>query len=1059
MPETVASPHRTREGHEARLFTLPPSVPFLPRLVDALLDGELIPGFSPREDPLALASVTIYVPTRRAARGLPALFQRKLGARAALLPRIRPLGDVDEDVLALTPAPAVDGLPPALADMERRMAMTRLVYAWEGAIRREILDLPPSAVLKAPASAADAAWLATALVALMDEVETEEVDWSGLLGLVPEDHARYWQITLDFLKIAVEHWPAYLAERGAMDPKARRSTLIRREAGRLAAMPPEGPVIVAGTTGSIPATAELLSVVAGLPQGAIVLPGLDTELSRRARDVILGRGEEAAASGAPSHPQHGMLRLVDALGACPSRIRVLSAGEDEPQDREALDLRDRLVNHALCPAEVTDGWPAVMAAFPEEARQKAFERVALVAARNEADEALAIALALREAIEQGRTAALVTPDRTLARRVIGELARWQIVADDSAGRPLDQTAPGVLARLAAGLALEGLDPVALLALLKHPLARLGLPAKEIRSASRALERAVLRGPRPRGGSEGLRQAVSAARELALSENPGHMPRWKDIHADDWDAVTDLVDRLCAALEPLENLAGEQAAVDVSRLVAAHERVLAAIACDETGDASELWAGEAGEGLAGAFAEMLAARPAGLAVPPRDWPAVFLALVSGINVRRSLPGDPRIAILGPMEARLQAFDRVVLGGLNEGTWPQSTRNDPWLSRPMKYGIGLDPPERRIGGAAHDFAQGLGAAEVILSRAERADGAPTVPSRWLLRLTTLLGPQVTDSMRARGERLRSLAAGLDLTHAPVPASRPEPVPPVIARPARISVTEVETLIRDPYAVYARRVLALDPVDPIGGDPGAAEKGTIIHDCLAAFLAGDPPLDETALPRLLAIGREKFASLEAFPEVRAVWWLRFQRIAEAFIAHERERSGRVARRYLEIAGRLEVDLTPGRIVTLSGRADRIDLMRDGTLAILDYKTGQMPSGKQVSSLLAPQLPLEAAMVTEGAFADVDPKAPVEELLYLRLSGGREPLELGPRGPGKDRTMAEFVAEALARTRALLATYENPSRGYLSRARVMSEGEMKGPYDHLARVAEWALGGGDDA
>ncbi|MAA99257.1 MAG: double-strand break repair protein AddB [Stappia sp.] len=1059
MSESLGSHRHVAEARSPRLFTLPPSVPFLSRIVDALLDGELIPGFAPREDPLALASATIYVPTRRAARGLPALFQKKLGTRAALLPAIRPLGDVDEDALLLAPAPAVDGLPPALPDMERRMAMTRLVYAWEGALRREILELPPGAVLKAPASAADAAWLATALVALMDEVETEEVDWGGLLGLVPEDHARYWQITLDFLKIAMEHWPAYLAGRGAMDPKARRSALIRREARRLAASPPDGPIIVAGTTGSIPATAELLSVVAGLPQGAIVLPGFDPMMSRRARDVILGRGEEADATGAPSHPQHGMLRLIDALGASPDDIRDLGPGAFEQADREALSLRDGLVGHALCPAEITDEWPQVMAAIPVDERRRAFAGVSLVGARNEADEALTIALALREAIGQGRTAALVTPDRTLARRVIGELARWQIVADDSAGRPLDQTAPGVLARLAAGLALEGLDPVALLALLKHPLSRLGLPAKEIRSAARALERAVLRGPRPRGGSEGLRQAVVAARDLALSDDSGHMPRWKDIHDDDWEAVVDLVERLCAALEPLESLADQRGPVDVSRLVTAHERVLAAIARDETGDVSELYAGEAGEGLAGAFAEMLAAHPAGLAVPPRDWPAVFQALVSGINVRRSLPGDPRIAILGPMEARLQAFDRVVLGGLNEGTWPQSTRNDPWLSRPMKHGIGLDPPERRIGGAAHDFTQGLGAGEVILSRAERADGAPTVPSRWLLRLTTLLGAEVSGEMRMRGERLRTLAAHLDVSASPVPAPRPEPVPPVEARPPRISVTEVETLIRDPYAVYARRVLALDPVDPIGGDPGAAEKGTLIHDCLAAFLAEDPPLDQTALPRLLAIGREKFAPLDAFPEVRAIWWLRFQRIAEAFVAYETARARHVRHRYLEIAGRMEIDLAPGRIVTLSGRADRIDLMEDGTLSILDYKTGQMPSGKQVASLLAPQLPLEAAMVGAGAFAGIDPGAAVEELLYLRLSGGREPLEKGTRGPAKDQTMAEFTAEALARTRALLATYENPSRGYLSRARVMSEGEMNGPYDHLARVAEWALGGGDDA
>jgi ATP-dependent helicase/nuclease subunit B len=1034
------------------VFTLPPSTPFLPALVDALLEGRLIEGFAPHEDPLALAGVTLYVPTRRAARSLPTLLQKRLGGRAALLPVIRPLGDVEEDALLLGSGPAVDGLPPALPEMERRMAMTRLVDAWEGALRRDVLGLPPGAVLRAPASAADAAWLAGDLIALMDEVETEEISWAGLAQLVPEDFARYWQITLDFLKIAMEHWPAYLEGRGAMDPKARRSALIRREAARLRADPPKGPVIVAGTTGSIPATADLLAAVAALPQGAIVLPGFDQGLDQRARNAILAAGGE---TGTPSHPQHGMLRLLAALGCAPEDVRELVTGGDP-----ALALRDRLVGEALRPAETTDEWPLVAIRYPQADRLAAFADVGLLAARNEADEALCVAVALRRAVEQEKTAALVTPDRTLARRVAVELARWGIQADDSAGRPLDQTAPGVLARLAADLALGGLEPVALLALLKHPLARLGLPAKEIRAAARALERAVLRGPRARAGSEGLLRAVAAARDIAVSEEAGPMPRWKEIHADDWEAVLDLVARLGEALKPLEELGEAEGAIEVTALVAAHEAVLVALARDETGEAPELYAGEAGEGLAAAFAEMFAADPAGLCVPARDWPAVFQALVSGINIRRRLPGDPRIAILGPMEARLQAYDVMVLGGLNEGTWPQSTRNDPWLSRPMKGGLGLDPPERRIGGAAHDFTQGLGAREVILSRAERADGAPTVPSRWLLRLTTLLGKDVTQAMTARGDALKALTAMLDVTGPPKPAERPEPKPPVAARPPRISVTEVETLIRDPYAVYARRVLGLDPVDPIGGDPGAAEKGTIIHDCLAEFLAGwTGPFDEAAHDHLVEIGRRRFAPLEAFPAIRAVWWLRFVRIADAFVRFEAERAKQVDERYLEIAGALEIDLAPGRRITLSGRADRIDRMQDGTLSIVDYKTGRMPSIGQVAALLAPQLPLEAAMAKEGGFAEVGSGLPVSELLYLRLSGGRDPIEEGARGPAKGVTLEDFADEALARTRALLAVYENPERGYLSRARVMTEGDMNGRYDHLARVREWALGGEDEA
>jgi ATP-dependent helicase/nuclease subunit B len=1029
------------------IYTIPPSVPFLRRLVESLADGTLIQGFRPLDDPLLLANTTVYLPTRRAARLLPDIFQEVFGGRAVLLPDIRPLGDVEEDQQALQGEFDGEALPPAMPLLERHLAMTRLVLAWKGALRREVLNLRSDEPLGLPASSADAAWLAGDLLSLMDEIETEEADWSELATLVPDDYARYWQITLDFLKIVQEAWPAYLAEQGMMDPKARRSALIRREADRLAACPPKGPVIVAGTTGSVPATAALLKTVSRLGSGVIVLPGLDRHMDEVSWQALGARGADGEPVTAPGHPQYGLKKLLEVLGVARADVQVLGSAQ-----KEHLVDREIIVSQAMRPADTSETWAGFLKEFGTERRSQALWDIGVITARNEADEALSVAVALREALERGENAALVSPDRMLTRRVASELARWQIQVDDSAGRPLDQTPPAILAAIAAKLAFNGCEPVDLLSLLKHPLARLGLPVKDIRSAARALERGVLRGPRTRPGTDGLKAAVEASREAAEAGRPP--PRWKKIHEPDWEAIADLVDRLENALEPLERLADTRDAFGVSDLARAHADVLSRIAVDENGSDAELYAGETGEALALLFTGLLEASNSGLELVPAEWPSVFAALMSGTAVRRRLPGDPRIQILGPMEARLQAPDLVILGGLNEGVWPQRTRNDPWLNRPMKRDLGLDPPERRIGASAHDFVQGLGAKRVLLSRSARADGAPTVASRWLQRLMTLAGPDAARDMEGKGAHYTRLAGMLDRPAGPVrSAVRPEPRPPLAARPKTLSVTEIERLVRDPYAIYARHVLDLQRVDPIGGEPDAAEKGTIIHDALARFLAEwADPYDEQAVERLVEIGAELFRPLDAFPAIRALWWPRFERVADGFVAFEAKRAPLVEKRFLEISGGTELAL-PGVEFRLRGRADRIDLMHDGTIAVLDYKTGQVPSIKQVESLLAPQMPLEAAMVKRLGFRDVPGDRPISELLYLQLKGGSDPVISAPRMP-KEKETADLVEEAWTRLEELIAHYAKESTGYLSRARVFMERQVDGPYDHLARVQEWSVG-----
>ena len=1050
-----------------RVTSIDAGRPFLPTLVAALLDGDIVPDFRfDGSDPTGLADVTVLVPTRRAGRALRDAFLAEIAARgfgrAALLPDIRPFGDVEEDGELLGDAD-ID-LEPVIPPLERRLAMTRLVTGWTRLLARGAEHPLTAAMPTLPTSPAEAVRLADALLSLMDQVESQGADWSRLADIVPEDHALYWQLTRTFLSIVAEAWPKHLAETGRDDPVRRRHAAVRAAAARLAARPPKGPVIAAGSTGSVPSTAELIATVARLPRGAVVLPGLDFDLDDAA---FAGLEPRPGAPGepVPSHPQYGLRLLLDRLGIGREAVVRLDPASSGP-----AVARRRLLAEAMRPAATTDGWrdftDAIAAGrFDLDA---ALSGVSLLEARNEAEEAVAVALALRRAIEDPHaTAALITPDRNLARRVSAELGRWGLEIDDSAGRPLGHTPPGALVRLVGEVALGGFEPVAVATLLAHPSVRLGRPADVARRLGRIVELIALRGPRPLPGGLGLLAAFDEAvaaidaapwRTSAARARPG---------AEDRAAARALIVDLAAHLAPLEAMAasGERPLAD---WVAAHVTAARAVACDETGSDRALFDGEEGEALARALAglvEAAAAPETAIALSGATWPAFLDALIGDQPTNRRTAPGARLFVFGPLEARLLSFDLVVLAGLDEGIWPIATRSDPWLSRPMRREMALEAPERRVGLAAHDFVQGAAAETVILARAARSGGTPTVPSRWLQRLATVIGAAGSATVRARAGDLIALARGLDRGDGIArPIGRPIPRPALDLRPQRASVTEIETWIRDPYAIFARRILRLDPLDPIGRIIGAAERGTFVHEVLAAFVTeGVSPRGAQARARLLAIGEERLTAFDAFPEAVSLWRARLASIATWWIAEEASRDGLTAERHPEVAGRLEltVDAVP---FLLTGRADRIDLLRDGTVRLLDYKTGSPPSEKQVQSLLAPQLALETAMVRAGGFDRAGSTRftdrPIAEIAYVHLKGGRDGGKWEVRGKGKDDTLdpAGLADAAVTRLIGLIRHYRLATTGYASRPRVQFETARKGPYDHLARVAEWAAGEVDE-
>jgi ATP-dependent helicase/nuclease subunit B len=587
----------------------------------------------------------------------------------------------------------------------------------------------------------------------------------------------------------------------------------------------------------------------------------------------------------------------------------------------------------------------------------------------------------------------------------------------------------VFLRLALTALAEALAPVPLLALLKHPLTTCGMAPENFRALTRRLEHAVLRGPRPAPGLPGLAAAV------------------RGLDA----ALGGFVAALGRALAPLAAaLAARQ--TGLVDLAAAHVAAAEALAESDTeAGAARLWREPAGEAAAQTMNELLDAAADAPPLDGGDYPALFEALLSGRVVRPPYGRHPRLFIWGLLEARLQRADRIVLGGLNEGVWPPASDSDPWLSRPMRATFGLPPPERRVGAAAHDFAQAFGAPDVVLTRAARVEGAPTVPSRWLLRLDTVLRAAGHDGALLHDAEPLAWQARLDAA-ARIPPHPPEPRPPVAARPRALSVTQIETWRRDPYAIYARHVLRLKALEPLDADPGAADRGNFIHQALDRFLREFPlALPEDGVARLLAFGRESFGAALDRPGVAAFWWPRFERIAEWYVAREAARRGSARTLASECRGRLTLSGPAGRF-DLTAIADRIDRLDGGALAIVDYKTGTLPKVSDVALGYAPQLALEAAIAEAGGFTGI-PAAPVASLSHWQLSGG------DPPGSERDIDPDELRAridEARAGLEALIARFDDIATPYRSVPRPDAAPRYS-DYDHLARVKEWSVAGGD--
>lgn len=989
-----------------RWFSIPAHRPFLADLARGLMDELASLG------PEQLADATILVPSRRGARSLAEAFLEAGDRKAVLLPQIRALGDLDEGEPPFEPGDLALELEPAAGSFRRRFELARLITD-----NAELFDrsLDASGALE----------LADALGGFLDSVELEEAPALDRIdNLVEGDLARHWQISASFLKIALHRWPERLVELGMADPAARRVRLLRSLAEKWRERPPQGVMIAAGSTGTAPANADLLAVVAGLPNGAVVLPGLDLELADTAWDEV---GEQ--------HPQGAMKRLIARAGV--TRDDVKPWPRSERAGETTGRWRRRVVNEALRPPRSTADWVKQIGEIRKEGAAlgvdpiaKGLEGLSVVSARTEDEAAQAAALLMREALETpGRTCALITPDQALARRVSARLARWGVEVDSSAGSPLAECQVAVLAGLIARAAADPVDPVLMLAILKHPLVRMGLEPDAFRRARRELERRALRGPRPPRWAGYVERLEKTREGEPLS----------DVRLAAIALLQSLREAIELARAPLTGSTFTPA--EAARGLAQAMERLAQDAAAATGD---LWAGPSGEAMVGLLTALMQDSEGLPEATPAQFADLLDRLMQAETVRSVGAAHSRLKILGAIEARLISADRVILAGLEEGVWPQGAPIDPFLSRPMREALGLPPPERRIGLSAHDFAQAASSGEVILLHSERREGAPSVPSRWLWRLRTLAkGAGVP--LPERREVL-DWARGLDAPSAFEPAKRPRPAPPLAARPRELPVTGVETWVRDPFAVYARYVLRLRPLERPNEPIEARARGTAVHKAIERFTLahpGDLPIDAPDLfhgymveeLRTAGMGEPSMARESLLARRIAVWFEELER---------KRRPG--ASLLIEQKGEVKLE-APGGGFVLTARADRLEV-RGGRVDILDFKTGLPPSKKQVQSGLAPQLTLTGAILKLGGFEAIG-KAEPGELAYIRLSGGRKAgEEIVCAGPEDSQAWAGEALEGLMRR---IRRFDEEATPYISWAIPQFINERGGDYDHLARLWEW--------
>lgn len=1035
-PET--SPAVPAVQKEPAIYTVASYLPFLDTVARGILDQV-------GDDALKLCDYTILVPDRETGHALRQAFMAQLEGKPHVMPHIGAPGDIDDEQLSLKISDhaelsqALMDIPPAVSRQHRQLVLAQ-----------EILKIPGMA-----SSTQKAIKLGGELGKLLDEMQSHDVSLNDIEKLVPPEFKEQWSKTAEFLKIITDTWPKRLEEMGRIDPEAHRDVVVKIQAAHWQNKKPTNPVIAVGFNEDSSAVLNLLKAVADLPNGSVVMQGLDLDLDQQSWDAIT-----------PVHPQSVSKGIMKALGADRSVVKewqsqplAANTAARAPNLARTNKERQKLLREAMRPAGTAEGWTSLLAPKQKKTGKKkaakaegginiqALSGMDMITCGTPQEEASVIALKMRESLEDPvHTVTLVTEDRELARRVSARLRNWQIDVHDDAGVPLSETQAGIYLLSTAAMAAEELAPVPMLEALKNPLASMGEDKKDFRRHVSDLEGMVFHGPRPGIGMDGVKNALTAAFNRVARRPKNKQTLTPEQLKAERDQLEGFVGKIETAGKSFLTKMSSDKPVPFIDLLDEHIQFAEALAADDKeSGAIRLWRGEDGMKAARFLTELRNVAKLVPDVTGRGYVDVLHGLMNDVTVRSKVSSHPTLRITTPARARLLKSDIIILGGINDQVWPPKMNENPWLSPEMIKALGLPVPETDIGKSAHNFVQMVSNPNVLLTRSMRSGDGPAVSSPFLTRMLMVLRGAGLEKAIEKKTHLLDVHMAMYTPAQVTPIEAPHVTPPKDKRPKQLPVTAVEMLMRDPYEVYVKYVLKLRQKAPLDASPGVSERGMFTHAALEEFTKKYPDkLPDNAEEELLAIGQKTFKERMDNPSVRAFWWPRFERVAKWFVRFEKERREMSKVLGSEVRGKLEIDTGDG-IFTLTTIADRIDRDEDDQLSIIDYKTGSVPSQKSVKLGFSPQLTLEALIAFSGGLDGID-ASDVGKLQYWKLSGGR---------PAADVTevredVKKLVSEARDGVAELIKAFNNPATPYL----VSPRPEWAPRYNnaqHLSRVDEW--------